>query len=41
VEPLYVLATYDSHKTGKKPPVRTRSKWEDNITIDVQEMGLG
>jgi hypothetical protein len=26
---------------GKKPPRRPRSRWEDNITIDLQEIGLG
>jgi hypothetical protein len=26
---------------GKKPPVRPRSRWEDNIRIDLREIGLG
>ena len=26
---------------GKRPPGRTRGKWEDNIKIDLQEVGCG
>jgi hypothetical protein len=25
---------------GKRPPTRTRRGWEDNIKIDLQEMGF-
>ena len=24
---------------GKKTPARPRSRWEDNITMDIQEVG--
>jgi hypothetical protein len=26
---------------GKKPLVRPRSRWEDNIKMDLSEIGLG
>jgi hypothetical protein len=26
---------------GKRPPGRPRSKWEDNIKMDLQEVGCG
>ena len=26
---------------GKRPLGRTRRRWEDNIRMDLQEMGLG
>jgi hypothetical protein len=26
---------------GKRPPGRPRRKWEDNIRIDLQEVGYG
>jgi hypothetical protein len=26
---------------GKKPLVRPRRKWEDNIKVDLQEIGCG
>jgi hypothetical protein len=26
---------------GKRPLVRTRRRWEDNIKMDLQEMGCG
>jgi len=26
---------------GKKPLVRTRRRWEDNIKMDLQEVGCG
>jgi hypothetical protein len=26
---------------GKRPPGRSRHRWEDNITMDLQEVGCG
>jgi hypothetical protein len=26
---------------GKRPPGRSRCRWEDNIKMDLQEMGCG
>jgi len=26
---------------GKRPPGRPRSRWEDNIKMDLQEVGCG
>ena len=26
---------------GKRPPARPRHRWEDNIKMDLQEMGCG
>jgi hypothetical protein len=26
---------------GKRPPGRTRRRWEDNIKLDLQEVGCG
>ena len=26
---------------GKRPPGRPRGRWEDNIRMDLQEVGLG
>jgi len=26
---------------GKKPPVKPRHRWEDNVKMDMQEVGWG
>ena len=30
-----------SKPTGKRPLVRLRRKWEDNIRMDLKEIGIG
>jgi hypothetical protein len=32
---------FDGKPEGKRPPGRPRHRWEDNIMMDLQEVGCG
>jgi hypothetical protein len=32
---------FGGEKWGKRPPVRLRRSWEDNIKMDLKEVGSG
>jgi hypothetical protein len=36
-----VYRVFMGKSEGKRPLGRTRSKWEDNIRMDLQEVGCG
>ena len=37
----YRVETYIGKPEGKRPLGRPRSRWEDNIKMDIQEVGVG
>ena len=37
---LYILKILTGKPTGKRPLGRPRHRWEDNITMDLEEIGI-
>ena len=40
VEERYIQG-FDGNSEGRRPPGRPRHRWEDNIKMDLQEVGCG